>query len=216
MAWIALATILVMMFGQGCTAILTSDQSVLQLSTSGNPRILTLDSVTIKVFPRNGKALGVAGPVVPIFPFWESEAADRFWFQIYLLPRNGEVTFDPRRIVLETERGDTFRAAGFTGPLFYADINENNSDTAGKTLLDEKSLNTSVNAVSISAEALVGVMFETRTIDPDQHFTLVITGLEKGGQPIEVPPLKFNRLRMRHLAFLLFDPLNYHAEWVVQ
>lgn len=216
MTYLSCVAILSTLLGQGCTAILTSDQSVLQLSTSGNPRILTLDSVTIKVFPRNGKALGVAGPVVPIFPFWESEAADRFWVQIYLLPRNGEVTFDPRRIVLETERGDTFLAAGFTGPLLYADINENNSDTAGKTLLDEKNLNTSVSAVSISAEALVGVMFETRTIDPDQHFTLVITGLEKGGQPIEVPSLKFNRLRMRHLAFLLFGPLNFQTEWAVQ
>lgn len=156
MTYLSCVAILSTLLGQGCTAISTSNQSILHVSTNGNlRRTLVLDSLTIKVFPRNGKALGVAGPIVPIFPFWESEAADRFWVQIYLLPRNGEVTFDPRRIVLETERGDTFFAAGFTGPLLYVDINENNSDTAGKTLLDEKSLNTSVNAVSISAEALV-------------------------------------------------------------
>ena len=156
-ACLALAAILVVMFGVGCTTILTSDESGFQWATSGNlGRTLVLDSLTIKVFPQNGKFFGITGPLVPVFPLWYSEAKNRFWFQIYLLPKNGEVTVDPRRIVLETERGDTFRAAGFTGPLLYANINENNSDTAGKTLLDEKSLNTSVSAVSISAEALVG------------------------------------------------------------
>ena len=106
------------------------------------------------------------------------------------MPKNGEVTVDPRRIALEAERGDTFFAAGFTGPLLYSDINKSNVDI-GETLFDEKHLNASVSQVSISAEALIGVMFETNTIDPDQHFTLIITGLESGGHPIEVPPLKF-------------------------
>jgi len=132
-----------------------------------------------------------------------------------LLSQNGEVTFDPRRVVLETEGGDTFLAAGFNGPLPFSDIIQDNSDPR-KKLLDEKTLNISVSPFSISAEVLVGVMFETRTIDPDQHFTLVLKGLKRGGHPIEVPSLKFNKERRRHFDFLLFDPLNIHTERVVQ
>ena len=215
-ACLALAAILAVMFGQGCTAILTSDQSVLQVSTNGSPqRTLALDSFTIKVFPENRKYYGVAGPVVPIIPLWSGEREHGFWFQIYVLPKNGEITIDPRRIALETERGDTFFAAGFTGPLPYADINKSNVDI-GKILFDEKQLNVSVSQVPISEEALIGVMFETTTIDPDQHFTLIIPGLESGGHPIEVPPLKFNRLRTRHVDFSLFGPLRFQREWEVQ
>jgi hypothetical protein len=171
--------------------------------------------VVIKVIPENGKIFGFVGPFIPIIPIWHSEAKNSFWLLISLLSQNGEITFDPRRVVLETERGDTFLAAGFKGPLHLADIIQNNSDPR-KKLLDEKSLNISVSPFSISEEVLVGVMFETKTIDPDQHFTLVLKGIERGGHPIEVPPLKFNKERRRHFNFLLFDPLNIRKEWVVQ
>ncbi len=213
---LTLAAILAVMFGQGCTTILASDESGFQSARNGNPqRTLALDSVTIKVFPENMKFYGVTGPVVPFYPFWSGELGHGFWFRIYVLPKNGEITVDPRRIALETERGDTFFAAGFTGPLLSSDINKSNVDI-GKTLFDEKHLNSSVSQVSISAEALIGVMFETNTIDPDQNFTLIITGLESGGHPIEVPPLKFNRLRRRMVAFSFFGPLRFQTEWEVQ
>jgi hypothetical protein len=176
---------------------------------------LVLDSVTIKVIPQNGKVFGLVGPLLPIIPFWHSEAKNRFWFLISLLSQNGEIIFDPTRIALETERGDTFLPVGFNGPLLFEDIVRNNSDPR-KILLDEKNLNTSASPFSISAEVLVGVIFETKTIDPDQHFTLVLKGLERGGHPIEVPPLKFNKERRRHFDFLLFDPLSIHTEQVVQ
>lgn len=215
MAWLALAAILAVMFGQGCTTILASEESALQLSANGNPqRTLALDSFTIKVFPENRKFYGLSGLVVPFYPFWSEKLKHGFWFRIYVLPKNGEITVDPRRIALETERGDTFFAAGFTGPLLYSDINKSNLDF-GTILFDEKHLNPSVSQVSISAEALIGVMFETKTIDPDQHFTLIITGLESGGHPIEVPPLKFNRLSKRYVVFSLFG-LPFSREWEVQ
>lgn len=215
-ACLVLAAILAVIFGQGCTTILASDVSGLQLSTNGNPqRALALDSFTIKVFPENRKFYGLTGPVVPIYPFWSEELKHGFWFRIYILPKNGEITIDLRRIALETERGETFFAAGFTGPLLYSDINKSNLDF-GTILFDEKHLNPSLSQVSISAEALIGVMFETNTIDPDQHFTLIITGLESGGHQIEVPPLKFDRLRTRHVAFSLFGPLRFQTEWEVQ
>lgn len=59
-------------------------------------------------------------------------------------------------------------------------------------------------------------MFDTKTIDPHQPFTLVIDGLKKEGHPIEVPPLRFKNKRRRHFDFLLFDPLNIHKEWVAE
>jgi hypothetical protein len=206
------------MIGQGCTVIWNSDQSVMQPlseSLSKDPSTLVADSVVIKVVPQNGKIFGFVGPFIPIIPVWLSEAKNGFWFLISLLPKNGEITFSPSLVALKTERGDTFLPAGFTGPLRLADIIQNNSDPR-KKLLDAKSLNVSVNPFSISAEVLVGVMFETKTIDPDQHFTLVLKGLEKGGHPIEVPPLKFSKERRRHFDFLLFDPLSIHTEQVVQ
>lgn len=73
-----------------------------------------------------------------------------------------------------------------------------------------------MSQVSISAEALIGVRFETNTIDPDQHFTLIIMGLESGGHPIEVPPLKFNKLSKRYVVFSLFGLLHFQREWEVQ
>ncbi|MGE3978157.1 MAG: hypothetical protein AB7F94_11280 [Nitrospira sp.] len=59
-------------------------------------------------------------------------------------------------------------------------------------------------------------MFDTKTLDPDQHFTVVLKGLEGQGLFIEVPPLKFKNEKTRLFAFLTFDPLNFRTEWVVQ
>lgn len=58
-------------------------------------------------------------------------------------------------------------------------------------------------------------MFDTKTLDPDQHFTVVLTGVERQGLPIEVPPLKFRNEKRRLLAFLTFAPLNIRKEWIV-
>jgi hypothetical protein len=103
--------------GQGCTAILTSDRSEMQLATSRNPTRLALPSVTIQVVPQNGKVIGMVGPLVPIFPFWYSEAKDKFWFLISLSPINGEISFDPRRVAIKTEQGGSFHVARYGGPL---------------------------------------------------------------------------------------------------
>lgn len=212
---LSLAVGLVLIIEQGCTAILTSDRSMMKTPSSKDSITLVLDSVTIKVIPQNGKVYGLVGPLLPIIPFWHSEAKDRFWFLISVLPQNGEIIFDPTHITLETERGDTFLPVGFNGPLLSEDIVRNNSDPR-KILLDEKNLNTSVSPFPISAEVLVGVIFETKTIDPEQRFTLVLKGLKRGGHPIEVPPLTFSKERWRHFDFHLFDPLSIRKEWVVQ
>ena len=218
MAWLNCVVFLVFMLGQGCTVIWNSEQSVLQpLSQfpSIDPSTLVADSVVIKVAPENSKVFGFVGPVLPIIPVWHSEGSNRFWFLISLFSQNGEITFDPRRVALETEQGDIYVAMGFSGPLGLAELVRNKSDPH-KKLLDEKVLNVSASPFAISTEVLIGVMFEIETIDPEQHFTLVLKGLEREGHSIEVPPLKFSKERRRHLDFLLFDPLNFHAERVIE
>lgn len=190
----------------------------MQLSTSNNSRKLALDSVTIQIVPQNSRGFAVGGPLVPIFPIWESQAKaheSQFWLLVVLSPKNGTISFDPKRVVLETDQGDRFLAVGFSGPLLVANAIRDKSDL-DKHLLNANSLNASFSPFSISAEVFVGVMFDTKTLDPDQHFTVVLKGLERQGLPIEVPSLKFKNERRRHFAFLTFDPLNYHAEWVVQ
>ena len=132
-----------------------------------------------------------------------------------LSPENGEISFDPKRVVLETEKGDTFLSAGFSGPLLVADAVRDKSDL-DKHLLNANTLNISLSPFSISAEVFVGVMFNTKTPDPDQHFTVFLKRLKRQGVPIEVPPLKFRNEKRRLFAFLTFDPLNYHTEWEVQ
>jgi hypothetical protein len=212
---IAICTV---MLGQGCTVIASSDQSVMQPRSeppSKGVNCLALDSVTIKVIPENGKHFALVGPFIPIMPIWHSAASNRFWFQISLSPNNGEITFDPSLVTLETEAGDTFFAAGFNGPLRLSDVIQNQTDTREK-LLDAKSLNVSVSSFRIAVEVLVGLMFETKTINPDQHFRLVLRGLERGGDPIQVPPLEFNKERRRYFYFSLIRPLSIHSEWVVQ
>jgi len=190
----------------------------MQLPNSKNSSKLTLDSVTIGIVPQNNRVFAVGGPLVPIFPIWESQAKAheaQFWLLVVLSPENGEISFDPKRVVLETEKGDTFLAGGFSGPLLVADAIRDKSDL-DKHLLNANSLNVSLSPFSISAEVFVGVMFDTKTLTPDQHFTVFLKGLERQRLPIEVPPLKFRNEKRRLFAFLTFDPLNYHAEWVVQ
>lgn len=218
MACLSCVVILSALLDQGCTIIGTSDRSELQLSTSKNSRKLALDSVTIKIVPLNNRVFAVGGPLVPIFPIWESYAKahkTRFWFLVVLSPENGEISFDPKRVVLETDQGETFPAAGFSGPLLVADAIRDKTDL-DKQLLNANSLNVALRPFSISAEVFVGVMFDTKTLDPDQHFTVVLNGVERQGLPIEVPPLKFRNEKRRFFAFLTFDPLNFRAEWVVQ
>lgn len=212
LSWCA---ILATMLGQGCTIIGTSDRSEMQLSTSKNSKKLALDSVTIQIVPQNSRGFAVGGPLVPIFPIWESQTKAQFWLLMTLSPENGEISFDPKHVVLETEKGDTFLAAGFSGPLLVADAIRDKSDLDTQ-LLNANSLNVSLSPFSISAEVFVGVMFDTKTLDPGQPFTVVLKGLERQGLPLEVPQLKFKNERRRHFAFLTFDPLNFHAEWVVQ
>jgi hypothetical protein len=110
-------------------------------------------------------------------------------------------------------KGNTFSSAGFTGPLSVSDIH---SDSDLERLLDEKRLNVSDNGFSASAEVLIGLMFDMRTFAPDQPFTMILGGLEKAGQAIEIPPLRFHRQQRRHFDFILFDPLSTRTEWVVQ
>ncbi len=184
LSWVA---ILATMLGQGCTIIGTSDRSEMQLSNSKNSRKLALDSVTIGIVPQNSRGFAVGGPLVPIFPIWESQAKAQFWLLMTLSPENGEISFDPKRVVLETEKGDTFLAAGFSGPLLVADAIRDKSDLDTQ-LFNANRLNVSLSPVSISAEVFVGVMFDTKTLDPDQHFTVFLKGLERQGLPIEVPP----------------------------
>jgi hypothetical protein len=212
--WIAILTT---MLGQGCTIIGTSDRSEMQLPTSTNSRKLALDSVTIGIVPLNNRVFAVGGFLVPVFPIWESYAKTnkaQFWFLVVLSPENGEISFDPKRVVLETDHGDTFLAAGFSGPLLVADAIRDKLDL-DKHLLNANSLNASLSPFSISAEVFVGVMFNTKTLDPDQHFTVFLKGLERQGLPIEVPSLKFKNEKRRLFAFLTFDPLNIRKEWIV-
>lgn len=174
---------------------------------------LVLDSVTMNVVPQNGKAFGLAGPIIPVIPIWYSEAKTEFWVLISFLSNTGEITFDPRVVTLETEGGDTFRAAGFNGPIPVSKISLDNS-TAVNEVLDGKTLNRAVTPFPISADVLVGVMFATKTIGPDQDFTLVLDGLEKEGHRIDMPTLKFSKERRRHFTFSFLN-FNFPKEWAV-
>ncbi|MDH4083220.1 MAG: hypothetical protein OEV99_06205 [Nitrospira sp.] len=131
-----------------------------------------------------------------------------------LSPENGEITFDPKRVLLETDQGDTFLAAGFSGPLLVADAIRDKVDL-DKHLLNASSLDVSLSPLPISAEVFMAVMFDTKKLDPDQHFTVVLNGVERQGLPIEVPPLKFRNEKTRLFGFLTFDPLNIRKEWIV-
>ena len=217
MACLSCVAILSTLLGQGCIIIGTGDRSKMQLSNSKNPTKLALDSVTIQIVPLNNRVFAVAGPLIPIFPIWESYTKahkTQFWFLVVLSPENGEISFDPKRVVLETDQGDTFLAAGFSGPLLVVDAVRDKSDL-DKQLLNANSLNVSLSPFLISAEVFVGVMFDMKTLDPDQHFTVFLKGLERQRLPIEVPPLKFRNERRRLFAFLLVDPLNIRKEWIV-
>jgi hypothetical protein len=186
----------------------------MQLATSRNPTRLALPSVTIQVVPQNGKVIGMVGPLVPIFPFWYSEAKDKFWFLISLSPINGEISFDPRRVAIKTEQGGSFHVARYGGPLRAVDI-QGNPDPR-KELLATRSLKDPIGPFIVSDEVLISLIFEVKTFSPDDHFMFAIDGLEREGTPIEVPPLKFKNEKKRHFDFLLFDPLNFRKEWVVE
>ncbi len=210
---VSLVTFVISTLGQGCTTIWSDDRSVMKSPNTADSVTFTLDSVEIKVIPQNGRFWGGTGPLLPLIPIWHTEDRNRFWFLISVLPRIGTVSFDPRRVTLQIEQGNTFSSAGFTGPLSVSDIHTN-SDS--ERLLDEKSLNVSNNRFSASTEVLIGLMFDIRTFDPDQPFTMILGGLEKGGQAIEIPPLRFHRQQRRHFDFILFDPLSFRTEWIVQ
>lgn len=216
--YLSCVPILAILLGQGCTIIGTSDRSKMQLASSKNSTKLALDSVTIGIVPLNNSVFALGGPLVPIFPIWESYAKAnnaQFWLLVVLSPENGEISFNPKRVALETDQGDTFLAAGFSGPLLVADAIRDKVNL-DKHLLNANSLNVSLSPLPISAEVFMGVMFNTKTLDPDQHFTVVLKGLERQGLPIEVPPLKFRNEKTRFFAFLTFDPFNYRTEWIVQ
>jgi hypothetical protein len=85
-----------------------------------------------------------------------------------------------------------------------------------KELLATRSLKDPIGPFIVSDEVLISLIFEVKTFSPDDHFMFAIDGLEREGTPIEVPPLKFKNEKKRHFDFLLFDPLNFRKEWVVE
>lgn len=210
---LSLVTFVITTLGQGCTFIWNDDRSVMKSPFAADSVTFTLDSVEIKVLPQNGKLWGIAGPIVPLIPVWHSEDRNRFWFLISVLPKIGTVSFHPRRVTLQMDQGNTYSSAGFTGPLSVSDIH---SDSDLERLLDEKGLNVSDNRFSASEEVIIGLMFDISTLASDQPFTIMLAGLQKAEQIIEIPPLRFHRQQRRHLDFILFDPLSVRKEWVVQ
>lgn len=209
------------LFLVGCTSLYTVDESVAQIPpgefVSRDPRELVVDWVTIRTEPQNRKSFGLHGPLLPIIPFWSSHSEDSFWFKITLEPpkfKLGDIYFDPMQIVLETENGDPLVTRGFTGP-FPAVFDR-------RKLTDSTILNASLSPFLISRGGVaVGVLFETKAIDPSKPFSLVLKGLRRGTQLIEVPKLKFQRQRIRHFDIdhinILFphNSSGYHREWVV-
>lgn len=212
---LSLAIFFSAILGQGCTLIWSEDRSVLRSLPSMTDSVtVDLDSVTIAVLPKNHKFFAFIGPLVPVIPIWHSEAESRFWFLLQLSPKIGEITFHPNSIALATDQGDTIHLAGMSGPVLISGFR--NYPLFYDKSLAIKGLNDSVIPMTISEKVIVGLMFDTETLGPDRHFTLVLTGLERQEHPIEVPPLKFKKSLKMGFDFGLFDPLNFRKEWVVE
>jgi hypothetical protein len=218
-ALLLLTVAMIAMVQAGCGGISVSNQSLGQLNyqelVGDDPSENFLDRVTIKAVAQNKTTFGLWGVIVPpIIPHWNSEAdQDNFWIVLTVSPRPWDLSFDPRQLVLETEGGKLIPARGFVGPYTSSVFNP-------QSLLDANSLNRSEVPFPIMKEVSVGVLFSTQTLPPDQHFTVILKGLYRSGQPIAAPKLRFTKQSTRHFDYTFFQ-LNIHGSpnisktWIV-
>jgi len=175
---------------------------------------MSLDSVTIKVYPVNRKIFGFFGPLLPVIPVWHSPSTSRFWIILSILATNGEIWFNPGHVLLQIEQGGTYPAAGYTGPMSFSEWSKL---YPVETFLDAKSFNASLNPFPVEKEEVViGLMFDIKPLAPDQRFSMTIDGFERIGYPnVGVPMLSFKKQTRKHFDFVIFDPLSVHKEWIV-
>ena len=208
-ALLLLTVAMIAMVQAGCGGISVSNQSLAQLNyqelVGDDPSESIPDRITIKAVAQNKTTFALWGVIVPpIIPYWDSEDdKDGFWIVVTVAPRPWDLSFDPRQLVLETEGGKLIPARGFVGPYTSSVFNP-------QSLLDVSTLNRSEVPFPIMKEVTVGVLFATQTIPPDQHFTVVLKGLSRSGQPIAAPKLTFKKQSIRYLDYTFFK-INPHS-----
>ena len=208
--WYSLLAIVVLTVAQvGCGGLHVYNQSFAQLPyrelVGDDPTENLLDRTTITAVAQNETTFGLWGVIVPpIIPYWGSEADQKnFWIVLTVSARPWDLSFDPRKLELEKEDGSRIPAEGFVGPF-------KSSTYKIKRLLDVNKLSESSAPFPVTSEISVGVLFATTPPLSDQHFTLVLKGLYRSGQPIAAPVLRFRKRSIRHFEYTFFK-INPHA-----
>lgn len=207
---ISLASALAIL-GTGCSFIDVDNQSLAKMSYrdlfGDDPSESRLDRVAIYALAKNESSFGLWGIIIPpIIPYWDFENyKEGFWIVITVQSQPWHLSFDPRQLVLETEEGERIPAKGYVGPQesTYSYSNFKGSHEVGN-------LNTTECPFPIKKELSVGVLFPVETLSPRQHFSLILKGLYRSGQPIPATKMRFLKRGYRHVSYTIFQ-LNPHG-----
>jgi hypothetical protein len=136
-------------------------------------------------------------PLPPFIPSGGNNPGDRpapLWIELRLDPHDAEVAFDPMRVTLQTEDGRKLNSSGFIGPTSRTEFPGANAiqsrrrypcSTGGD--IQEKA-----GLIPVKELSCFWIRFNVSR-SPVQSFNLSLDGLEKGGKPYQIQPIRFEK-----------------------
>src|SRR5262245_11470484 len=155
-------------------------------------------------------------PIIPWIPgiisSWfysnEYEPEQRLWIELWLIPKDVQITFDVHKVIVQTSDSQQFLPAGLDGPA----------------ILQEQKTNPNLNIPQLSHRCSLPLQLGTtgirghipdREIDtgkpicirlafplsvtPARSYSLQIDGISEGGVPISIPPINFERVSRKQI-----------------
>lgn len=117
-----------------------------------------------------------------------SEPAPMLWLEIRLDPTGEEFSFDPLKIILETEDRIAHQPAGFIQSYGIRYPGRWPCAWNPKSELTT----TLVESIKLNQVTCFAIRFDVSST-PDQNFTLDVKGMNKAGQPMTVPMIKVKK-----------------------
>jgi hypothetical protein len=162
----------------------------------GRYPVLHSSQIDIRVVPQNGRSFGLVGPAVPVIPLWRKNDGIPFWIGVYLYPEAKDFAFDPNQVFLVFDGRQDIVPAGFTGPFSITEKNPNEGDPRGpceRELYNPDGWRAPRVPFYVIGEMCFGVMYKIVTPKPEEQFVISLKGLMKGGRPVDLPPIQFEK-----------------------
>ncbi len=197
-----------------CTLLQTSEYSAPRsagpgMQVFGSSVLVELPGLWIELTARNRRVLAeLVGPwpLPPFIPFPQDEPPARvppLWLELRLDPEGETCAVVPMRISLLDAEGRHHEVSGFFGPAFRTLQPGLSPTERRRPWLEAGSPDLRTDPVEFKLSEATGfwLRFDVSP-DPAHPFTVVLDGITRAGEPVEVPPIRFEREETRDFGII--------------